>query len=93
MEHFIRTDWLDLGEGEDGINWERDPVKHREVRKRLSPAFSVHSLNAKEPTLHKHIDYFVEKMREIGADDHGVELRQVRLTPPFLSPTLQILAV
>lgn len=83
---------MDLGEGEDGINWERDPVKHREVRKRLSPAFSVQSLNAKGPTLHKHVDYFVEKMKEIGANDNGVELRQVCLNPAFLTPSLQIVA-
>ncbi|KAK7742410.1 hypothetical protein SLS53_004556 [Cytospora paraplurivora] len=77
LEHFTRTDWLDLGEGEDGINWERDPVKHRQVRKNLSPAFSVQSLNAKEPTLHKHIDYFLERMREFGNKENGIELREV----------------
>ncbi|KAK2611601.1 hypothetical protein N8I77_004934 [Diaporthe amygdali] len=76
MEHFTRTDWLDLGEGEDGIIWERDPVRHRIVRKRLSPAFSVQSLNAKEPTLHKHIDYFLDRMLELGSAEGGVELRQ-----------------
>lgn len=69
---------MDLGEGEDGINWERDPVKHRQIRKKLSPAFSVRSLNAKEATLHKHIDYFISKMRELGSDKDGIELRQVR---------------
>lgn len=73
MEHFTRIDWLGLGEGEDGIIWERDPVKHRNVRKKLSPAFSVQSLHAKEPTLHKHIDHFIARMQEIG--DDGVELR------------------
>ncbi|KAJ4421142.1 hypothetical protein N0V82_003906 [Gnomoniopsis sp. IMI 355080] len=77
MEHFTRTDWLDLGEGEDGIIWERDPVKHRDIRKKLSPAFSVLSLNAKEPTLHKHIGYFIAKMKEIG--QRGVELREVQV--------------
>lgn len=77
LEHFTRTDWLDLGEGEDGINWERDPVRHREVRKNLSPAFSVKSLQAKEPTLHKHIDYFLDRMREFGSEKNGVDLLQV----------------
>lgn len=76
MEHLTRTDWLDLGEGEDGINWERDPVKHRDTRKKLSPSFSVRSLKAKEPTLHKHVDYFVARTKEIGQG--GVELREVR---------------
>lgn len=81
MEHFTRTDWLDLGQGEDGLNWERDPVKHRQTSKKLAPAFSVKSMKAKEPTLHKYIDYFVEKMRQLGGGEDGVELRTVRL--PF----------
>ncbi|KAL1852463.1 hypothetical protein Daus18300_012144 [Diaporthe australafricana] len=76
LEHFTRTDWLDLGEGEDGIIWERDPIRHRQVRKSLSPAFSVQSLKAKEPTLHKHIDFFHEKMRELGDEENGVDLRE-----------------
>lgn len=80
MEHFTRTDWLDLGEGEDGINWERDPVRHREIRKNLSPAFSVKSLQAKEPTLNKHIDYFLERMREFGDVENGVDLLQVYMS-------------
>lgn len=77
LEHFTRTDWLDLGEGEDGIIWERDPVRHRQVRKSLSPAFSVKSLQAKEPTLHKHINYFLERMKELGDQENGVDLREV----------------
>lgn len=82
MEHFTRTDWLDLGEGEDGINWERDPVRHRQTRKNLSPAFSVKSLEAKEPTLHKHIDYFLERMGEFGNQENGVDLLQVCMPLP-----------
>lgn len=78
LENFTRTDWLDLGEGEDGIIWERDPARHRQVRKGLSPAFSVKSLQAKEPTLHRHIDYFLERMRELGDKRDGVDLREVR---------------
>ncbi|KAH7303550.1 isotrichodermin C-15 hydroxylase [Stachybotrys elegans] len=75
MEHFTRTDWLDLGEGQNGINWERDPVKHREIRKRLAPAFSVQALNARESVLHKHIDYFLARMQEFGAQKDGIDLR------------------
>lgn len=89
MEHFTRTDWLDLGEGEDGINWERDPVRHQEIRKNLSPAFSVKSLQAKESTLHKHIDYFLRRMREFGNEKNGVDLLQVYV--PLRSP-LQVVS-
>ncbi|KAI1083758.1 isotrichodermin C-15 hydroxylase [Whalleya microplaca] len=75
LEHFVRTDWLDPGLGENGITFELDPVKHRMVSKKLSPAFSLNSIKAKEPTLHKYIDYFIEKMKDIGASKSGVELR------------------
>ncbi|KAG6354983.1 hypothetical protein INS49_004064 [Diaporthe citri] len=76
LEHFTRTDWLDLGKGEDGIIWERDPVRHRVVRKNLSRAFSVKSLQAKEPALHKHLDYFLDRMKEFGNEKNGVDLLQ-----------------
>ncbi|KAI4863264.1 isotrichodermin C-15 hydroxylase [Hypoxylon rubiginosum] len=75
LEHFVRTDWLDPGLPENGLTFELDPVKHRMVAKKLSPAFSVNSIKAKEPTLHKYINYFIDKMKEIGGSKDGVELR------------------
>ncbi|POS73967.1 isotrichodermin C-15 hydroxylase [Diaporthe helianthi] len=65
LKHFTRTGWLDLDEGEHGINWERDP--------------------AKEPTLHKHVDYFLERMRELGNKENDVDLPEVWAVDFFLS--------
>lgn len=79
LEHFTRTDWLELGQGDNGIKWERDPVKHRQISKRLAPAFSIKSIKAKEATLHRYINYFVEKMRELGGTEDGIELHSVSL--------------
>jgi cytochrome P450 len=80
MEHFARTDWLDPGMKGKGLTFELDPVEHRKVSKMLSPAFSVKSIRAKEPTLHKYIDYFVDQMKILGSQD-DIELRTVCTFP------------
>lgn len=76
MEKFVKTDFEDLGEGDGGISFETDPVKHREVAKRMAPAFSTRNFKAKEGTLQKYIDIFVDKMKEIGGSEHGAEMRR-----------------
>jgi hypothetical protein len=55
-----------------GILFERDPVRHRAVAKRLLPAFSSRSVKAKEGRVHKKIDFFVSQMRTLGKD--GINL-------------------
>ncbi|KAK9775317.1 putative Cytochrome P450 [Seiridium cardinale] len=75
LEHFTRTDWLDFGQGDDGLVFERDPVKHREVAKKLYPAFSLKSIKAKEPILNGYVDRFVQKMKDLGSTNQGVDLR------------------
>ncbi|KAI0013518.1 isotrichodermin C-15 hydroxylase [Xylariaceae sp. FL0662B] len=72
-ETFVKTSFMDLGVGDGGITWEQDPVKHRQIAKRISPVFSTKSLKAKEATLQFYIDIFVEKMRQVGGTE-GVEL-------------------
>ncbi|KAI5922127.1 cytochrome P450 [Camillea tinctor] len=42
--------------------------------KQLSPAFSGRALKAKEPTLHKYVDLFVERMKALGGGAQGVSL-------------------
>jgi hypothetical protein len=79
MEHFPKAKFVDLGGGDKGLTWETDPAKHRDVAKRIAPAFSVKSIKSKEPTMHKYIDLFVGKMREVGAEKGGIELRTVRI--------------
>ncbi|KAI9641171.1 hypothetical protein NHQ30_010601 [Ciborinia camelliae] len=74
LETFVKTEFEDLGE-DGGISFEVDPVKHREVAKKLSPAFSARNTKAKEAVLHKYVDCFVDKMKGIGGEK-GVELRQ-----------------
>ncbi|KAK8023760.1 cytochrome P450 [Apiospora rasikravindrae] len=74
-EHFPKNDFMDLGLGDDGITWERSPEKHHADAKRLAPAFSPKALRAKEPILHKYTDAFVEKMKQVGGREDGIELK------------------
>lgn len=75
MESFGKTDFEDLGE-DGGISFETDPVKHREVAKRMAPAFSMKNFKAKEPTLQSYVDLFVNQMKAVGGSEHGAEMRQ-----------------
>ncbi|KAF7949448.1 uncharacterized protein EAE97_002957 [Botrytis byssoidea] len=74
LEKFLKTDFEDLGE-DGGISFEIDPIKHRNVASKLSPAFSARNTKAKEAVLHKHIDFFDEKMKVMGGEK-DVELRR-----------------
>ncbi|RYP69623.1 hypothetical protein DL769_005243 [Monosporascus sp. CRB-8-3] len=77
LELFPKTQINNHGNDEHGgIIWEWDPVRHRKVAKQLSPAFSGRALRAKEPTLHRYVDLFVERMKALGGGAQG---------PPYLS--------
>ncbi|XXH02408.1 hypothetical protein Hte_008783 [Hypoxylon texense] len=78
LELFPKTQINNHGNDKHGgVIWEWDPVRHREVAKQLSPAFSGRTLKVKEPTLHKYIDLFVERMKSLGSAAEG--------EPPYLS--------
>ncbi|KAJ5274000.1 hypothetical protein N7478_009125 [Penicillium angulare] len=75
LETFCKTQINNHGNDKHGgLIWEWDPVRHRQVAKQLSPAFSGRALRAKEPTLHKYIDLFVERMKQMGDEAGGVSL-------------------
>ncbi|KAI1372086.1 cytochrome P450 [Hypoxylon crocopeplum] len=75
LELFPKTQINNHGNDEHGgIIWEWDPVRHRQVSKQLAPAFSGRALKAKETTLHKYIDLFVDRMKDIGSAAEGVSL-------------------
>jgi hypothetical protein len=68
---------MDFGAGDGGFIWEQDPVKRREVAKKILPAFSTKAIRAKEPIVHQYIDFFVEKMKSIGGRSEGVDMNTV----------------
>ncbi|KAI1375296.1 isotrichodermin C-15 hydroxylase [Hypoxylon crocopeplum] len=73
-ETFLKTDLMDFGAGDRGFIWEADPVKRKEVAKRLFPAFGPKAIKAKEPTVHHYIDIFIRKMKELGSKGEGIEI-------------------
>ncbi|KAI0899582.1 cytochrome P450 [Annulohypoxylon nitens] len=76
LELFVQVGYDALDTGDGGITGEPNPVRHREVAKKLAPAFSTRNFKAKEEAVQKHIDFFVEKMKVVGATDEGVELQR-----------------
>lgn len=83
LEHFTKTPMFDVMGGFNGITWETVPELHRQRVKQVTPAFSTNSIRAKEPTMHKYIDLFVQSMYELGVREEGIELRRVRASPEF----------
>ena len=76
LEVFVKTNFQNRGKNLSGIAWEEDPVRHREVAKKLSPAFRNRSIKALEPVAHEYMDYFVAKMKEVGSEPTGVGLME-----------------
>jgi hypothetical protein len=76
LELFVQVGYDALDTGDNGISGEPNPIKHREIAKKLAPAFSTRNLKAKETTVQKHISLFVDKMKKVGAGKQGVELQR-----------------
>ncbi|KAF3763035.1 hypothetical protein M406DRAFT_322989 [Cryphonectria parasitica EP155] len=75
MELFVQPGYDTLDTGDGGITWETNPAKHREIAKKLAPAFSTKNFRAKEATVQKHVDLFIKRLIEVGAQQRGVDLR------------------
>ena len=76
LELFVKTNFQNCGKDLGGIAWEENPVRHREVAKKLSPAFSSRSTQALEPIAHEYMDYFVEQMKKLGSEPEGIGLME-----------------
>jgi hypothetical protein len=76
FELFVQVSYDALDTGDNGISGEPNPTKHREIAKKLAPAFNKRNLKAKETTVHKHIDLFSNKMRQIGTREQRAESQQ-----------------
>ncbi|KAI0450753.1 cytochrome P450 [Xylaria acuta] len=74
LESFVQVGYDALDTGDNGISGEPNPVRHREVAKRLAPAFSNKNLIAKETTMQRHMNQFIEKMVHLQGKD--IELRR-----------------
>lgn len=75
IETFVKTDFQNRGKNLGGIIWEEDPHRHRDAARQLLPAFSWRAFrNNVEPLVHIYVNYFVTRMKELGAAPAGVPL-------------------
>lgn len=75
LERFIQVGYDALDTGDNGITGEPNPIKHREIAKKVAPAFSTKNLKAKEASINKHIQLFIFKMRELDGKK-SIDLRR-----------------
>lgn len=76
LELFGRAGYDALDTGDGGISGETDPVKHDEIAKKLAPAFSMRNLKAKDAAINENIDFFIYRMKHVGAGEKGAELQR-----------------
>ncbi|KAK0609992.1 cytochrome P450 [Bombardia bombarda] len=74
MELFVQVGYDALDTGDGGIGGENDPARHREIAKKLAPTFSMKNFRAKEAAIQTHIDLFVQRMKEHGGGEKGVDM-------------------
>ena len=77
QETFLKTDLMDFGAGDLGFIWESDPVKRKAVAKKILPAFSSKAIRSMDPIVHKYMDMFVSKMKELGRTPDGLLMNDV----------------
>ncbi|KAI0470522.1 cytochrome P450 [Xylariaceae sp. FL0804] len=75
-ETFVKTNFQTLDEKDPGITAERDPEKHREVAKKLHPAFAARSLRSLEPVLQKHVDMLIKQIGIHGTKEAGIDVKE-----------------
>jgi cytochrome P450 len=74
LESFVQVGYDAIDTGDNGITGEPNPIRHREIAKWLAPAFSNRNLIAKEVTIQKHMNQFIDKMEQLQG--RNIELRQ-----------------
>lgn len=67
---FLKSDFYDVKGEISSILRERDPQKHREIRKNLSHGFSTQALRMQLDVVIKYVDMFVKQIERLG---HGVD--------------------
>lgn len=83
---FLKSIWYE-SDREHSIVTERDPEKHRAVRRDLAHAFSTAALRDQSVTVIRYGDMFVEKIKLFGHEEGGINITEVRLRSRFPSMT------
>ncbi|KAH7403136.1 cytochrome P450 monooxygenase-like protein [Cadophora sp. MPI-SDFR-AT-0126] len=78
-KQFLKGNWYNQGPGGTRslvMSNERDPVKHREIRKLLAPAFSSSALRAQTAFVLKYVDMWIEQIKKHGGADEGINIEE-----------------
>lgn len=62
---------------EPGIVAERDPEKHRVVRRSLAHAFSAAALRDQTVVVLQYVDMFIDQIRSLGHGEEGIDITEV----------------
>jgi cytochrome P450 len=74
-EVFIKTKFQDVDTPEPGLTAERDPERHKRLRKQILPAFGGKALHGMELLLYRHVDGFIAQLKEHGTKaEKGIEI-------------------
>lgn len=74
-EIFTKTNFQDMGVSkEPGIAAERDPHVHREMSRKLVPAFSARAVAAQEPVVQGHIEEFMRQIARKTASGEDINV-------------------
>lgn len=82
---FLKSEFYDNGSGkggEVGVAGQRDPIKHREVRKTLAHAFSKEALKDQTVVVLEFVNLFIDRLAQYGTSEEGVPINEVNI---FLS--------
>jgi cytochrome P450 len=74
----MKTKFQDVDTPEPGLTAERDPERHKGLRKQLLPAFGGKALHGVELLLYRHVDGFIAQLKEHGTKaEKGIEITKV----------------
>jgi hypothetical protein len=77
QQHCIKSEFYDVfsaGYDSKCIGSERDPQRHAQMKKLLTPAFSTRALSEQEDIVRDGIDRFLAKIREKGSAKTGLNM-------------------
>jgi cytochrome P450 len=63
-----------------GIVSERDPVKHREIRRNLAHAFSAKALRTQTDVILQYVNLFVQQVKKYGDTPEGLDTNKVSIS-------------
>jgi len=69
---FLKSDWYTRRGEEPNVVSVLDPVKHSQMRKSLSHAFSARALRLQTDVVIQYVDHFIEQIFKYGNQEKGI---------------------